>query len=81
MLLRENVGFIGIDSAVMCKVEHFVASKANVCKAKREPIVMSLPKGPWRELSIGFCGPLLQGDYVLVVIDDYSRFIEIHVVP
>ena len=37
-----------------------------------------LPNGPWEQVSIDFCE--VAGHYVLVVIDDYSRFPEIEVV-
>ena len=37
-----------------------------------------LPSGPWEQVSIDFCE--VAGHYVLVVIDDYSRFPEIEVV-
>ena len=37
-----------------------------------------LPSGPWEEVSIDFCE--VAGHYVLVVIDDYSRFPETEIV-
>ena len=40
-----------------------------------EPLRMTkLPDQPWTHLSCDFCGPFPNGDYLLVVIDDYSRF-------
>ena len=33
-----------------------------------------LPEAPWCELSTDFYGPLPSGEYLLVIIDDYSRF-------
>ena len=33
-----------------------------------------LPDGPWQRLNIDFFGPLPSGEYLLVVIDAYSRF-------
>ena len=33
-----------------------------------------LPNGPWKELSIDFFGPLPSGDYLFVIIDEYSRY-------
>ena len=38
---------------------------------------MQLPNGPWESLAVDYHGPLPSGDYVLVVIDEYSRFAEI----
>ena len=37
------------------------------------------PNSPWEKVSIDFCGPLPSGDYLLVVIDDYSRFPEVEI--
>ena len=36
-----------------------------------------LPPDPWHELCIAFCGLFPNGDYFLVVVDDYSRYPEI----
>ena len=33
-----------------------------------------LPDGPWKSLSADFYGPLPTGEYLIVIIDDYSRF-------
>jgi transposase InsO family protein len=38
-----------------------------------------LPDGPWQKLSAEFCGPLPTGDYLLVVIDEYSRYQEVEI--
>ena len=37
-----------------------------------------LPDGPWQHVSVDFCE--VAGHYVLVVIDDYSRFPEVDIV-
>ena len=33
-----------------------------------------LLSGPWREVSVDFCGPYPTGKYLMVIIDDFSRF-------
>ena len=33
-----------------------------------------LPRGPWLHLSMDFCGPLPSGDYLMVLMDEYSRY-------
>ena len=38
-----------------------------------------LPDGPWQEISIDFCGPFPTGEYLLVAVDDYSRFTEVEI--
>ena len=45
-----------------------------------EPLKMSkLPEGPWQHVDIDFCGPSPSGDYLLVAIDEYSRFPEVEI--
>ena len=46
----------------------------------KEPLKMiELLKEPWKEVSIDFCGPCKAGEYILVVIDDYSQYPEIEI--
>ncbi|XP_062568257.1 uncharacterized protein K02A2.6-like [Saccostrea cucullata] len=33
-----------------------------------------LPKRPWSEVSMDFCGPFPSGSYLMVVVDDYLRY-------
>lgn len=48
-------------------------------QASREPLKMTpLPSDPWQQVSIDFCE--VAEHYVLVVIDDYSRFPEVAIV-
>jgi hypothetical protein len=47
----------------------------------REPLKMTkLPEGPWQELSADFYGPFKTGEYLLVIVDDFSRFPEVEIV-
>ncbi|GFR84457.1 polyprotein [Elysia marginata] len=39
-----------------------------------------LPKRPWDELSVDFAGPFPTEEYLLIVIDDFSRFPEVEIV-
>ena len=82
-LLREKVWFPGIDK----QVEEAVAS-CIPCQSSypgpnpREPMCPTpLPEAPWTELAIDFAGPFPSGDYILVVIDEYSRFPEAEIIP
>ena len=40
----------------------------------------ALPPAPWHTVHIDFCGPFPTGEYLLVVIDAYSRFPEVDIV-
>lgn len=80
-LLREKVWFPGIDDAVKKLVEGCIPCQATTPSNVREPLQMSpLPEGPWQNLSTDFCGPFPSGDYLLVVMDEYSRYPEVELV-
>jgi len=38
-----------------------------------------LPSAPWQHLAIDFCGPLPSGHHLFVVVDYYSRFVEVEI--
>lgn len=38
-----------------------------------------LPEGPWKDIAIDFLGPLPSGDFLLVTVDYFSRFMEIDI--
>ena len=45
------------------------------------PLSMSeLPDGPWMNISMDFCGPIPSGEYLLVIVDEYSRFPVVEIV-
>lgn len=74
-LLREKVWFPGINSLVEATCKSCVPCLAATPTTNKEPLHMTkLPDQPWTHLSCDFCGPFPSGDYLLVVIDDYSRF-------
>lgn len=73
--IRSKVWFPGMDKAVEEEVESCIPCQANTNRSVKEPLSMSeLPKGPWLELSLDFCGPLPTGEYILVIVDEYSRY-------
>ena len=57
-----------------------IPCQATVHTEAQEPVKSTtLPKGPWECLCMDFYGPMPSGEYVLVVIDEYSRFPEIDI--
>ncbi len=77
-LLRSRVWFPKMDEAVSAVVNPCIACQATVNMPSQEPVKSTqLPNGPWESLAVDYYGPLPSGDYVLVVIDEYSRFPEI----
>ena len=46
-----------------------------------QPLTMSMmPDVPWDKVHLDFYGPLPSGEYLLVVIDKYSRYLEIEII-
>ena len=80
-LLREKVWFPKIDQMVETTVEKCIPCQISTPeRSTKEPIKMTeLPKSPWEQVSIDF-KELPTGDYLLVVVDDYSRYPEIDIV-
>ena len=80
--IREKVWFPGIDKQVEQIVKSCIPCQASYPgPSNRDPILPTiLPEEPWVSVSIDFKGPLPSGDYLLVVIDDYSRYPEVEVI-
>ncbi|KAL1447853.1 hypothetical protein WDU94_005575 [Cyamophila willieti] len=78
--LRSCVWFPKMDELVEKKIKVCVPCQATHGKQTYEPIVSGpLPSAPWKELSLDFAGPFPNGKYVMVLIDDYSRYPVAHV--
>ena len=80
--LRYSVWFPGIDKMVEELVKGCLPCQAanHDPKPALEPLQMSpLPQGLSQELFMDFCGPFPNGDYLLVVTDDFSRFPEVEI--
>ena len=79
-LLRGTVWFPGMDKQVRTELEHCLACQATAQPNHPEPIkTATMPNSPWDKVKIDFYGPLPTGQYILVVIDCYSRFHEIEI--
>ncbi len=81
-LIREKVWFPKINRLVGKKVKSCLACQVTTPRNTREPLQMSeLTKQPWAELSIDFgLAPTGSNEYLLVLIDDHSRFTIVEVV-
>ena len=63
------------------EVKQCIPCQANTGKGTVEQLCMSdLPRGPRLNLSVDFCGLLPSGDYLIVIVDEYSRFPVVEVV-
>ena len=66
---------------VKCTVDRCIPCQAVGKQTTPEPLAMTdMPTGPWEIVHLDFYGPLPSGDYLLVVIDRYSRFPEVEIV-
>ena len=80
-LLREKVWFSGIDELVKTTLESCLACQAVGKAAPPEPVrLTSMPEAPWHLVHVDFIGPLPSSEYLLVVIDRYSRYPEVETV-
>ena len=80
-LLREKVWFPRIDAMVAKLLDECIACSASYDPKSREPLVMTeLPSGKWSHLCADSYGPLPSGEYLLVVLDEYTRFPEVEIV-
>lgn len=81
-LLKSKVWFPGLDKLVEDKINCCVPCQAATpATQSREPLKMTeIPSDKWEKLSMDFCGPLNTGDYIMVVIDDHSRYPEVDVI-
>ena len=78
-LLREKVWFPNMNMLVEKTVRDCHMCQITTPTPAREPLKMSpLPSGPWQEVSADF-GHLPNGQYVLVVTDEYSRYVVVDI--
>lgn len=76
--LRSNVWWPKMDSDVEKLVKHCRGCTLVAAPERPEPMLRSeLPMAPWVTIALDFLGPLPEGQYLLVVIDCYSRFMEV----
>ncbi|XP_037136291.1 uncharacterized protein K02A2.6-like [Syngnathus acus] len=81
-LLREKVWFPKIDKQTEELISRCLPCQSSTPKTEHQPLQMSeLPQGPWEDVAVDFCGPFPSGDYLLVLIDEYSRFPFVEIMP
>ncbi|XP_065060965.1 uncharacterized protein K02A2.6-like [Rhopilema esculentum] len=74
-LIREKVWFPFIEKLVTEEINSCLPCQAVGTQKAPEPLRMRpMPSGPWKKLHIDFYGPLPSSEYVLVIVDAYSRF-------
>jgi hypothetical protein len=72
-LMREKVWFPLMDKMVETRVRSCLACQIATPVPSKEPLKMTpLPSNPFKEVSVDFC--YIEGETVLLMVDDYSRF-------
>ena len=81
-LLREKIWYPGMDDKVKKMIENCVACQAVGPSNSPEPMrITPTATEPWQSLAIDFYGPVPRGgQYLLVVIDTYSKFPKVEIV-
>ena len=78
--LRSTVWFLNMDYIIEKHIGKCMPCQASVNNPVQDPVKSSpLPDYPWQYIDIDFLGPLPSGHYVMVAIDEYSRFPEIFI--
>ncbi len=73
-LLCEYVWFLEIEKLVKEEIDTCISCQKTRQQNPQKPLqTNTTAEGPWKELKIVFYGPLPQDQYLLVVIDIYSR--------
>ncbi|XP_055634002.1 uncharacterized protein K02A2.6-like [Toxorhynchites rutilus septentrionalis] len=76
--LRQKVWWPGIDKQVEMLVKKCKSCTIVSALDPPEPLKSTnMPERPWVDLSADFVGPLPSGDNLLVIVDYFSRFIEV----
>ena len=79
--LRSKVWFPKMDKKIETEIFKCLPCQAVTDSHTKEAIKVSeLPSGPWEQLSMDFWGPTPSGEYLFVLIDNYSLFPEIEIV-
>ena len=74
-LLRSKVFFVGMDKLVEKEITNCLPCQATGKPKPQSPITSSvLPSTVWHTVNVDFLGPLPNGTYVFVVIDQRSRY-------
>ncbi len=80
-LLRTKVWWPGIDNQIETLIASCIQCQAANNSKTVEPLKMTtMPSKPWQVVHGDFCGPFPSGDYLLVLMDEHSRFPEVEII-
>ena len=74
-LLRTKVWFPNMDKQVEDVISRCLACELNDTSSKNQPIRSSvIPNRAWKELVMDFFGPIPNGNELMVIMDEFSRY-------
>ena len=80
-LLRENIYFVNMEAKVKAKISECILCAAVSKSPTPQPLeTLTLPPYPWHTINIDFLSPLPNSKYLLVAIDQYSRYPVVEIV-
>ena len=80
-LLRARLWFLHLDTMVERRINGCLGYQATTYKPVRDPLRPTLlPDRLWQRVDMDFWRPLPSGEYLLVIIDEYSRYAEVQFV-
>lgn len=78
--LRTKVWWPGLDKDVEKYIRACHGCQLVAQASPPEPIVATeLPPGKWQDVAMDFLGPMPTGEYLLVVVDYYTRYYEVEI--
>ncbi|KAI5718631.1 hypothetical protein M8J77_024284 [Diaphorina citri] len=81
-LLRGKVWFPGMDKMIENKIKSCIPCQTTVVSNHPAPLCPTpLPDQPWSNLAIDFAGPFDHNEYALVLIDEYTRYPFVEIIP
>lgn len=76
--LRTAVWWPKLDTDVEAYVKKCRGCTLVAVQDAPEPMMRKeMPTGPWEDIAIDFLGPLPEGQHLFVVVDSYSRYLEV----
>ena len=79
--IRRKYWFPGMNQRIDNDISTCFSCQVAMYTHHTEPAKMTeLPEGPWHTVEIDFCGPFPNGEYALVITDQYSRYPEVEFV-
>ena len=80
-LMRTKVWFPRPDRMVEETIRFCIPCQCNVPENTRAPLQMTpLPENVWEHLNLDVLGPLPDGSYLFVVVDQYSRYSVVEII-